>query len=224
MKVTVVIPCYNEEKTIKNILERCKQYCDEIIVVISKNSTDNTAKIASSVNGVKTIFDNGKGKGEALRLTFNIIKNGIIVTIDADASHIPEDIPKIVEPIKQNKADMVIASRILGGSEELSGDFDKMLRLFFSNRIADIINWRFSASIRDTQNGFRAIKADVVKKLNLKSDIFDIETEMVMKCLKNKFRILEVPSKEFKRKYGSSGISLRKHGIIYIFTVIKNLF
>jgi dolichol-phosphate mannosyltransferase len=224
MKVTVVIPCYNEERTIKNILERCKPFCDEIIVVVSKNSTDKTAKIASSVKGVKTIFDNGKGKGEALRLAFNMINDGVIVTIDADDSHTPEDIPKIVEPIKQNKADMVIASRILGGSEELSGDFEKTLRLFFSNRIADVINWRFNVSIKDTQNGFRAIKAEIVKELNLKSDIFDIETEMVMKCLKNKYRILEVPSKELKRKYGLSGISLRKHGIIYIFTVLKNLF
>jgi dolichol-phosphate hexosyltransferase len=159
-----------------------------------------------------------------MRCAIKHIKEGIIVFIDADGSHIPEDIPKLVKPLQDNKAEMVIGSRFLGGSEELHGDFNKFLRMFYSMCIAQIINWRFNQSIMDTQNGFRAIKVEVAKKLKLKSKHTEIETEMDMKCFKKRFRIIEVPSMELSRKHGESSISLWKHGPIYFWTVIKNLF
>ena len=164
------------------------------------------------------------GKGDGMRCAIGIIKDGIIVFIDSDGSHIPSDIPKLVKPIIQGKADMVIGSRFLGGSEELHGDFDKFLRMFFGMCIAQIINWRFNTAIMDTQNGFRTIKAEVAKKLSLTSKHTEIETEMCMKCYKKGFRILEVPSMELKRKFGESNITLTKHGFKYAWTVFKNLF
>ena len=222
-KVTVVIPARNEERTISDIIKSVKNYCDNTLVVVSKKSKDRTKDIAKSL-GVKVIIDNGLGKGDGMRCAINQINDGIIVFIDADGSHIPEDIPKLVAPIMQGKADMVIASRFLGGSEELHGDLNKSLRMFFSICIAQIINWRFRSSIMDTQNGFRAIDAKAAKKLGLKSNHTEIETEMVMKCLKNKYRILEVPSMELKRRFGESNIRLCRHGWRYLWTVIKNLF
>ena len=222
-KVILVISTYNEEKTIENLIKKSRHYCDEILVVSAKNATDRTREIAKSL-GVEVLIDNGKGKGAGMRLAISHVKNGIIVFMDADGSHIPSDIPKLVKPIKDGRCEMVVGSRFLGGSEELHGDFDKFLRVFFSMGIALIINWRFRSSIQDTQNGFRAIKADTAKKLNLKSNIFDIETEMVMKCLKKKYKILEVPCKELKRKYGKSGIKIFPMGFIYAWRVFKNLF
>ena len=222
-KVTVVIPTFNEEKTIKGIIKDVKPYCDEILVVIAKKSNDRTEKIVKSMR-VSYIKDGGLGKGEGMRLAISKINDGIIVFIDADGSHIIRDIPKLVEPILKAKADMVIASRFLGGSEELHGDFNKFLRMFFSMCIAQIINWRFKTRIMDTQNGLRAINTKVAKKLDLKSNHTEIETEMVMKCFKNKYRILEVPSRELKRKFGESNVKISKHGWRYLWTVIKNLF
>jgi dolichol-phosphate mannosyltransferase len=96
--------------------------------------------------------------------------------------------------------------------------------MFLSMSIAQIINWRFHTAIGDTQNGFRAIKSDVAKKLELESNIFDIETEMVMKCYKKGFHIVEVPSRELKRKHGESGIKIWRMGWVYLWRVIKNLF
>jgi len=90
--------------------------------------------------------------------------------------------------------------------------------------IAQIMNWRFKTSVMDTQNGFRAIKADVIKKLKLTSNHTEIETEMCMKCCKKGFKIVEVPSRELKRKFGKSNISLTRDGFKYIWAVIKNLF
>ena len=222
-KVTAVIPVFNEEKTIKKVIEKTKPFCDELLIVIAKKSNDKTKKIISSI-GAKYFIDQGFGKGNGMRLAISKINDGIIVFIDADGSHIPKDIPKLVDPILQGKADMVIASRLLGGSEELHGDFNKSLRMFFSICIAQIINWRFRSSIMDTQNGFRAIDAKAAKKLDLKSKHTEIETEMCMKCYKKGFKILEVPSIELKRKFGKSNISLTKHGFRYAWTVFKNLF
>tara|TARA_Y100000310_G_C20696421_1_gene826058 strand:- start:4851 stop:5537 length:687 start_codon:yes stop_codon:yes gene_type:complete len=222
-KVTVVVPAFNEEKTIKNIIEGVKPFCGTVLVVLAKKSRDKTKEIARSL-GVKIIRDHGKGKGDGMRCAINRIKEGVIVFVDADGSHIIKDIPKVVKPIMENKADMVIASRFLGGSEELHGNFSKFLRMFFSMCIAQIINWRFKTEIMDTQNGFRAIKADVAKKLNLTSKHAEIETEMCMKCYKKGFRILEIPSMELSRKYGESSISLWKHGWMYIRAVFRNIF
>jgi len=221
--VIVVIPAFNEEKTIGNLIKRAKPFCDKVLIVISKKSNDKTRNIAKSLR-TEIIIDHGKGKGEGMRYAINKIKQGIIVFMDADGSHIPEDIPKLVKPIKENKADMVIGSRFLGGSEELHGDFNKFLRMFFSMCIAQIINWRFNKVIMDTQNGFRAIKAEVAKDLRLIANKFDIETEMIMKCYKRGYKIVEVPSLELKRAYGESGISLRKVGYLYAWRVFRNLF
>jgi len=221
-KLTIVIPAYNEEKTISEIISRAKVFSGNIIVALARKSNDNTEKIAQSY-GVKIITDHGKGKGEGIRSAIKHIDNGMIVFVDSDGSHIPEDIPKLVNPIKENRADMVIGSRFLGGSEELHGDFNKFLRMFFSRCIAQIINWRFKTEIMDTQNGFRAIRAETIKELKLNSKHTEIETEMGMKCLKKGKRILEVPSRELKRRYGNSNIILTKHGWRYAWTVLKNL-
>jgi dolichol-phosphate mannosyltransferase len=222
-KITAVIPALNEEKTIKDTITRAKPFCDTILVVLAKRSKDKTNEIARSL-GAEIIRDHGKGKGDGMRCAVNEIKDGIIVFIDADGSHIPEDIPQIVEPIMEDKADMVIASRFLGGSEELHGDFGKFLRMLFSMCIAQIMNWRFRTSIMDTQNGFRAITASAAKKLNLTSNHTEIETEMCMKCYKKGFKIVEVPSRELKRKFGDSSISLTRDGPKYMWAVVKNLF
>ena len=222
-KVTVVIPAFNEERTIKDIIERCKPYCDEVVIALAKKSTDNTRKIAEEM-GLRIIVDHGKGKGDGMRSAIDKIKEGIIVFIDADGSHIPSDIPVLVEPIKNKEADMVIGSRFIGGSEELHGDFGKFMRMFFSMCISQIMNWRFRASIQDAQNGFRAIDAKVANNLGLTSKHTEIETEMCMKCFKKKYRIKEVPSMELKRKFGDSNIKLYKHGWSFAWAVLKNLF
>ena len=221
--ITVIIPTYNEEKTIKKIISGVKKYCDEILVVGAKRSTDKTLEMAKSL-GAKTIIDNGKGKGAAMRLSIDEAKGDILVFMDADGSHITDDIPALLAPIKAKKADMVIASRMLGGSEELHGTVSQFFRMVFSAIITLIINYRFGVRITDSQNGFRAIRKDVAKSLGLNANIFDIETEMTMKCAKKGYRICEVPSRELNRVYGKSGINVLRMGPVYLWRVIVNIF
>ena len=222
-QITVVIPAYNEEKTIAGVIKSVKPYCNRVLVVISKKSSDRTSQIVKRMK-IEYIVDNGVGKGEGLRCAIDAVKHGIIVFFDADGSHIAADIPLVVKPILQNKADLVIASRFLGGSEEFHGDLNKFLRISFGMIISLIVNWRFKSMIMDTQNGFRAIRANVVKSLRLNSNHTEIETEMCIKCLKKNYRILEVPSRELKRKFGESNIVLLRDGWRYAWVTFRNLF
>jgi dolichol-phosphate mannosyltransferase len=222
MKVSVVIPTLNEEHTLRDIIEGCRPYADEMLVV-DGHSTDRTREVAESA-GVRVVLDNKKGKGEALRHSINFVTGDIIVFIDADGSHDPNDIPNILVPILKDEADHVSASRLIGGSSELHGGFDECIRLMGSSFITACINWRFKVKLSESQNGFRAIKTDVIKQLGLSENITTIEQEMIMKTLKKGFRMGEVPSHEHKRKMGYSKISVRKVWFRYVYALVKHLF
>jgi len=221
-KITVVIPTRNEEPTIAEIIEGCKPYADEVLV-IDGHSTDKTREIAKE-SGVRVEFDHGKGKGEALRTALEIAKGDIVVFIDADGSHDPNDIPKLVQPIVEGKADMVVGSRGKGGSDELHGDLAKFVRMIGSDLICLAINYRFNVRLTDSQNGFRAIRRDVAVILGLKENITTIEQEMTIKCLKKGYKIAEVPTHEYERKYGASVINVWRVWPRYIWSVVKNIF
>ena len=219
--VTVVIPTKNEENTIREVIEGCRKYADEILV-IDGHSTDKTRQIAEEC-GVKVVLDNNKGKGAAVRLAINMVRGDIIVFFDADGSHSPDDIPKLVAPIKSGEYDHVSGSRMKGGSDELHGDLAKFIRMVGSDIITLGINYRFKASLTDSQNGLRAIRTSVARKLNLKEDITTIEEEMIMKTLKTGYKITEVPTHEYKRKSGESKIRVWRVAPRYVYVWLKNL-
>lgn len=221
-KISVIIPTLNEEVTIAQIIEGCKPYADELLVV-DGYSRDRTREIAESL-GIPVLLDHKKGKGEALRWAVAHVTGDIIVFIDADGSHNPDDIPKLLGPILNDEADHVTGSRLIGGSSELHGGFDEFFRLMGSSFITACINWRFKVRLSDSQNGFRAIKTDVIKQLDLKENITTIEQEMIIKTLKRGFRMAEVPTHEERRVAGYSKIDLKKVWFRYVYSFIKYLF
>lgn len=222
MKVSIIIPTLNEEHTLKDIIKGCRPHADELLVV-DGHSTDRTREVAES-EGVRVVLDHQKGKGEALRHSVNFVTGDIIVFIDADGSHDPSDIPKVIAPILQEEADHVSASRLIGGSSELHGGFDEFMRLAGSSFITACINRRFKVKLSESQNGFRAIRRDVMNQLGLQENITTIEQEMIMRTLKKGFRMAEIPSHEHKRKMGYSKISVRKVWFRYVYTLVKYLF
>jgi len=222
MKISVIICAKNEEKTIGEVIQKSKPFADEIIVV-DGHSKDKTREIARSL-GAKVILDHGKGKGEAIRCGIKEAKGDILVFLDADGSHDPEDIPKLIEPIQKGEADHVTGSRMLGGSDEAHGDLYKFIRMWGSDIITLGINYRFNVRLTDSQNGFRAIRRDVARALNLKENITTIEQEMIIKTLKKGYRMAEVPAHEYARKYGTSSIKLRKVMFRYVYSWLKYLF
>ena len=221
--VTAVIPARNEERTIAEIVEKTRPFVDEIVVV-DGHSIDGTASIAAGYgNGVRVVKDNKKGKGDAVRVGAFAARYDTVVFLDADGSHDPKDIPSLVAPIEKDEADLVIGSRGKGGSDELHGDVDKLLRMIGSDLILIGINVRWKQHLTDSQNGFRAIRTDVVRSLDLKENITTIEQEMTMKALKKGFRVSEAPTHEYSRKHGESTIKLSKVWVRYVYSFLKNL-
>jgi dolichol-phosphate mannosyltransferase len=221
MKVSIVIPTKNEAEAISGVIAEVRPYADEILVV-DGHSTDDTRRIAQEL-GARVILDGGKGKGDGLRCAAAQVSGEIMVFVDADGSSDTRDIPRLVEPIKAGRADLVIGSRSRGGSDELHGDLEKLLRVLGSDIILVGTNWRFKACLTDTQCGFRAILTAVFRDLGLRENITTIEQEMTMKCLKKGYRVGEVPSHEFARKYGVSRICLRKVWFRYLWSFLVNL-
>ena len=221
MRFTLVIPTLNEEDTIEEVLNQVINVTDDIIVIDGK-STDNTKSIVKNFN-VRFYQDKGLGKGSAIRQSIHLCKHPIVVFFDADGSHDSKDINKLIKPIIYNNADLVIGSRMLGGSEELFGSFFEFIRLFGSMIISLTINYRFNVRLTDYQNGFRAIKIDVAKKINLQSNSTTIEQEMAMKCLQYGYIVNEIPSHEFKRKGGYSKINVFKVFHLYIWSLIRGI-
>jgi len=221
MKTSIVICSKNEALTIGEVIKKTKRYTDDFLL-IDGHSKDETRQIAKKMS-CRVFLDDGKGKGDGIRKGIEKSRNEIIVFIDADGSHEPRDIPKLIKPIKENKADLVVASRGRGGSDELHGDFEKMMRLVGSSIITLVINLRFKIQLTDSQNGFRAIRKDVARKLDLKENIFTIEQEMIMKALKKGYRISEIASHEYSRKEGHSHINLLTMGLRYVWCLIKNI-
>ncbi|HWP48995.1 MAG TPA: glycosyltransferase family 2 protein [Candidatus Limnocylindrales bacterium] len=221
-RICAVILARNEEKTIGEIIRNTKPLVDEVVVV-DGHSTDNTRVIAER-EGARVLLDHGKGKGDGIRTAIQQVDSDILVFLDADGSHDPNDIPRLVQPILDDEADLVVGSRGRGGSDELHGDIQKLLRMVGADLILIAINYRWNVRLTDSQNGFRAIRTEVARALNLKENITTIEQEMTMKCLKKGYRVGEVPTHEYARRYGKSVIVLRKVWYRYIWSLIKNIF
>lgn len=201
-KISLLIPTKNEAEGIGWLLDEVRPFVDEV-VVIDGHSTDNTVHVCRSRN-VPVVLDNGKGKGAAIREGLRQLTGDIIVMIDGDGSHEVRDIPRLVDPILNEEADLVIASRIRGGSDELHGDFTHFIRNLGGGLITMAINYRWNVRLTDVLNGFRAIRREAALGLKLTADDFDIEQQMVVQCLKRGFKVMDIPSHESVRKWGTS--------------------
>lgn len=220
--LSIIISAKNEVQNIENVITRCLRYANEIIVV-DGHSKDGTANLAQSL-GAKVYLDNKRGKGDAIRVGISKATRDILVFIDADGSHDPDDIPKLVRPIIDGESDHVTGSRPRGGSDELHGDINKFFRMVGSDIITLGINYRFGVRITDSQNGFRAVRRETALALNLSEDKTTIEQEMIIKTIKKGYRITEVPAHEYARVHGESHIKLSKVWFRYVYSWLKYLF
>lgn len=219
--VTVVIPTKNEEGLIGEIIDSVRSYGE--VLVIDGRSSDRTREVAQA-HGARVVLDGGKGKGQAIRQALSEATTDIVVFIDADGSHDPKDIPALVGPIAEGKADLVIGSRGKGGSDELHGTLSQFIRYVGSQLIMLSINYRWGVRLSDSQNGFRAIRREVGLALNLRSNLTTIEQEMLMRALKLGYRVDEVASHEYERRWGTSKVVVWKLWWAYVWSFWRNIF
>lgn len=218
---SAVVPAKNEQATIAPVLEALRRLTDDVVVVDGRSS-DRTTEIAHD-HGARVVTDRGLGKGDAIRVGLEHVRHPITVFIDADGSHDPADIEVLVAPIAADEADLVMGSRMLGGSDELFGSAYEVLRLMGSLAISLTINYRFGVRFTDYQNGFRAIRTDVGRRIGTTSNITTIEQEMAMKCLQHGYRVAEVPTHESRRQGGESKIRVMRVAHRYVWSLLRGV-
>ncbi len=222
MLLSIIIPVYNEELTIGNIIDRVKTVAQQTglkneVIVVDDCSRDKSLDLAKKHSAKIYTLKKHMGKGYALRAGFAKAKGDIIVTIDSDGSHEPEELPKVLAPIMQDKADLVIGSRYLNHKRVAA----RRLNAFGVRIFNYFIQMLTGVAITDSQSGYRAMKREVVKTPKLKSGGYEIESEMLVKTAKKKFRVTEVPISFEQRTYGRSGVDPMVDGFKILLSIVS---
>jgi glycosyltransferase involved in cell wall biosynthesis len=221
MLLSIIIPVYNEELTIGNIIDRTKVAIERIgiaseIIVVNDHSYDRSLQVAKMAKVKVFTLREHLGKGYALRAGFTVAKGDIIVTIDSDGSHWPEELPEVLAPILADKADMVIGSRYMNHKRVAA----RKLNAFGVHIFNYLIQTLTGLNITDSQSGYRAMKREVLAGQNLKSGEYEIESEMLVKTAKAGFRVAEVPITFEQRTYGRSGVDPMVDGSKIMLSII----
>tara|TARA_B100000795_G_C22779662_1_gene431656 strand:- start:49 stop:756 length:708 start_codon:yes stop_codon:yes gene_type:complete len=227
-KLSIIIPCYNEEKTIAKIIEKIiisSPYNNEIIV-IDDCSTDKSSEILKTTLKNKfsklIINDRNQGKGYSVRRGIEASTGDIILIQDADLEYDPSDYSKLVEPIIKKYADVVYGSRFIGAQEK------RMLYYWHSlgNKILTALSNIFSnLNLSDMETCYKVFKSDVIKNIKLKENRFGFEPEITAKIAKLNLRIFEVGVKYYGRKYADGKKITWKDGVAAIKCILYyNLF
>ena len=217
MKVIVGIPAFNEEKKIGDIIKKLKEKY-EYVLVCDDGSSDTTATIASSMGADVIKHEKNQGYGSAIKTIFNEAKKidgDILVTFDADGQHRVEDVERILEPIIDKDADVVIGSRFLQEESEIPNYRKVGIKI-----ITKVTNASLKDSLTDSQSGFRAYSKSVLNNITPSEFGMGISTEILIKASKNNLRITEVPIKVL---YGpnTSTHNPIKHGTSVLISTIK---
>ncbi len=198
MKVSFLIPAYNEANTIGEVLDRIAALgLDVQTVVVDDGSTDGTAEIAEA-KGALVIRQANRGKGAAIRAAIPHADGEIAVIQDADMEYDPADVPELIEPIERGVADVVFGSRLAGGRPQRAYLFWHLLGNRFLSLLTNVL---FNTTLSDMETGYKAFRIDVLRSLELTEDSFGIEPEITGQVCKLKLRIYELPISYYGRTY-----------------------
>jgi glycosyltransferase involved in cell wall biosynthesis len=223
MKISIIIPVYNEAATIREIVSRVQMTdLDKEIIIVDDHSTDATSlhlkDISAQYENVLVLsHDRNQGKGAALRTGFARASGDVIIIQDADLEYNPQEYGFLLGPILDGRADVVYGSRFLGGPHRV---------LFFwhyiGNKFLTLLADAFSnLNLTDMETCYKAFKKDVLNEMTLKSNRFGFEPEFTMKIAKKGFRVYEVPISYSGRTYEEGKKIDWKDGLSAIFTILR---
>ena len=217
MKITIGIPAYNEEKNIASIITKLKKITNSIIVC-DDGSSDMTSEISKNLGVVVISHKKNMGYGAAINSIFQKskeMKSDLLVTFDADGQHRVEDIEKVVEPIKNNDADLVIGSRFLDEKSHIPN-----YRKIGIKVITQVTNASIKKKLTDSQSGFRAYNQRVLSQISPSDMGMGISTEILIKSSSKGLRIMEVPI-TILYEGGTSTHNPVSHGTSVLISTIK---
>lgn len=225
MKLSVVIPVYNEEKTIIEIIKNVQDVnIDKEIIIVDDGSTDKTKEILQGLkhNDARVLFhDKNYGKGKALKTGFSATTGDIVIIQDADLEYDPNEYQRLIDPIAEGYADVVYGSRLSGGRPQRVYMFWHKVGNNFLTLLTDIL---YNATLTDMETGYKVFKREVIKNIDIKSKDFAVEPEITAKIFKKRYRVYEIPISYYGRDY-CEGKKIRWwHGIGAIWALIKYRF
>jgi glycosyltransferase involved in cell wall biosynthesis len=225
MKLSVVIPVYNEKSTILEILRRVREVnLPKEIIVVDDFSTDGTRDVLAGLKDepdLTVLFQpENSGKGAALRAGFQAVKGDIVVVQDADLEYDPAEYPALIQPILANKADVVFGSRFLGGPHRV---------LFFWHSVGNKVLTMLSSmltdlNLTDMETCYKVFRAELLKKIRFRENRFGFEPEFTAKIAKARCRVYEVPISYSGRDYSEGKKIGWKDGVAAIFFILKYRF
>jgi glycosyltransferase involved in cell wall biosynthesis len=203
VRVSFLIPAYNEAATIGEVLERVEALdLDKQVIVVDDGSTDDTPAILerwqAAGDGRVVVRQPNRGKGAAIRAAIAHVDGEIAVIQDADMEYDPIDVPALIEPIERGAADVVFGSRLTGGRPQRAYLFWHLV----GNRLLSLVtNVLYNTTLHDMETGYKAFRADVLRSLDLRQDDFAIEPEITAKVCRRGLRIYELPIAYYGRTY-----------------------
>jgi glycosyltransferase involved in cell wall biosynthesis len=226
MKLSVVIPCYNEAATIESVVDavRSSPYAPKEIIVVDDCSEDGTRdvlkRLAPKVDKI-LYHDVNRGKGAALRTGFRAASGDIVIVQDADLEYDPAEYLKVVQPILSGKADVVYGSRFMGGEAHRV--------LYFWHRVGNglltlLSNMCTNLNLTDMETCYKAFRREVIQSIEIEEDRFGFEPEITVKVAKRRCRVYEVGISYSGRTYGEGKKVGWKDGFRAIYCILKYRF
>lgn len=223
MKLSVIMPVYNEKNTIKDIVTKVLAVnIDKELIIVDDCSKDGTRDILKTIDDprVKVVYhDMNKGKGGAIKTAIQYATGDYTIIQDADLEYDPEEYHNLLRPILDNRADIVYGSRFAGRTESMS-----MLHLAGNKALTIITNLLYGTKLTDMETCYKLVKTPLLKGLSLKANRFDFEPEITAKIFKKGARFIEVPISYVGRAHSEGKKISWKDGFAAIWTLIKYRF
>ena len=224
MKLSIVIPCYNELDTIETIVEAVNDcpYPDKEIIIVDDYSTDGTREKIQ--NGVSSKVDKvlyhefNQGKGAALRTGIKNATGDIVIVQDADLEYNPNEIPKVIQPIIDGVADVVFGSRFMGGEPHRVVYFWHMMGNKFLTTLSNMFT---NINLTDMETCYKAFKREIIQSIEIEENRFGFEPEITAKTAKKKCRIYEIGISYYGRTYEEGKKIGWKDGVRAIYCILK---
>jgi len=232
MKLSVVIPSFNEERTIAEVLDLVRSVelstplgidMEREIIVVDDGSTDSTRQILRGYASLPDVcvieHERNRGKGAAVRTGFAAVTGDIVIIQDADAEYDPQEFPRLLEPIVRGRADVVYGSRLSGGRPQRVYMFWHLLGNRFLTLLTNVL---FNSTLTDMETGYKVFRREVVDSFRLRSNDFRIEPEMTAQVLRNpRLRVYEMPIAYYGRTYDEGKKITWRDGVGALTTLLR---
>jgi len=224
MKLSVIIPIYNEKNTLETLVSRVEAVdlgdIEKEILLVDDGSTDGTRDILKRYEGRPgfqvLLHRKNSGKGRAVRTGIEHFTGDIVIIQDADLEYDPQDFPEMLKPILQGKADVVYGSRFKGSGRAF------LAHHYYGNKLISFIaNILYNTCLSDIETCYKAFRREVFQKVRLRSDTFTIEPEITAKVFKNKFRVYEVPISYAGRDFSEGKKITWKDGFLALWALLR---